>query len=114
VWAEVICGEKRRIKPVRCVCGELIDATGGLVRGAKVTVIKDGTALAIMKTAGDGRFTFDELKSGRYELKAQLDGFETFQSPIEPVNPAKKNRRGLVIFLKLPYPDNCGSEVVKQ
>jgi hypothetical protein len=57
---------------------------------------------------------FGELKSGRYELSAQFDGFETFRSPIVVANSGKKSRRGLIIVLVLTYPDNCGSYVMKQ
>jgi hypothetical protein len=110
--AEVICGKVRPLKPVRCVCGKLIDPTGGPVSGAKVTVIKDGIDLATKETDDHGNFIFDELKSGRYELSAHLPGLLPFRSPIVVAIPAKECKRGLVIMLVLSYPDNCGSYVV--
>ena len=112
--AEVICGKARPLKPVRCVCGKLIDLSGEPVSGATVKVVKDGTDLATVKTAGDGEFIFGELKSGSYELNAHVEGLIPFRSPIVVANPAKKCRRGLVIVLVLLYPDNCGSYVMKQ
>lgn len=110
--AEVICEKVRPLKPVRCVCGELIDQSGGPVSGATVKVVKGGTGLASVKTAADGKFMFGELKSGSYELSAQLDGFLPFRAPIVVASPAKQCKRGLLIMLVLPYPDNCGSYVV--
>jgi hypothetical protein len=110
--AEVICGKVRPIKPVRCVCGKLIDPTGGPVSGATVTVIKDGIELATKETDDRGNFIFDELKSGSYELSAHLVGLLPFRSPIVVANAAKKCKRGLLIVLVLSYPDNCGSYVV--
>ncbi len=65
-----------------------------------------------MKTASDGTFIFDELKSGSYEISAHLDGFLSFRSQIVVANPAKQCKRGLLIMLVLHYPDNCGSYVV--
>jgi hypothetical protein len=111
--AEVICGKVRPLKQVRCVCGRLIDPSGGPVSGATVKVAKDGIDLATAKTAADGTFSFGELKSGGYELIARTDGFVPFRSPIVVKNPAKKCGRGLVIVLVLFYPDNCGSYVMK-
>jgi hypothetical protein len=110
--AEVICEKERPLKPVRCVCGKLIDPAGGPVSGATVRVVKDGKDLAIVNTSGDGTFIFGELKYGRYELNAQADGLRQFRSSIVVANPAKQCERGLLIMLEVGYPDNCGSYVV--
>jgi len=112
--AEVICGKTRPLRPVHCVCGKLIDPTGGPVSGATVKVVKDGTGLATMKTGSDGKFIFGELKPGSYELNAEVGYLRPFRSPIVVANPAKKCRRGLVIMLVVFYPDNCGSYVMKR
>jgi hypothetical protein len=112
--AEVICGKVPPLKPVRCVCGKLIDQSGGPVSGATVKIIKDKADLATVKTGVDGKFFFGELKAGSYELEANFDGFKTFRSPIVLVGPAKKCKRGLIIVLVLYYPDNCGSYVMKR
>ncbi len=107
----MICAKVRPLKPVRCVCGKLIDPTGGPVSGVTVTVIKDGIDLATKETDDHGNFIFDELKSGSYELSAHQLGFLPFRSPIVVANPAKRCKRGLFIMLVLSYPDNCGSYV---
>jgi hypothetical protein len=110
--ATVICGKVRPLKPVRCVCGELIDPTGDPIAGVTVKVIKDGRDLATKETDGHGNFIFGELKSGSYELSAQLEGFMPFRSQIVVASPVKQCTRGLSIMLVLGYPDNCGSYVV--
>jgi hypothetical protein len=111
--AEAICDKVRPIKPLSCVCGKLTDQAGDPVLGATVKVIKDGINLATVKTDGSGNFSFDELKSGSYELDARLEGLEPFHSKIVVANPTKRCKRGLVILLVLSYPDNCGSQVMK-
>jgi Carboxypeptidase regulatory-like domain len=111
--AEVFCGKVRRLKPVQCVCGKIMDPTGGPLSGVTVTVIKDGIDVATLETDGTGSFVFGELKSGNYELSAHLDGFFLpFRSAVVVANSTKPCRRGLVIMLVGPYPDNCGSYVV--
>jgi hypothetical protein len=110
--AEVICEKVRPLKPVRCICGELIGPDGGPISGAMVKVVKDGTDIAIVKTGADGKFMLGELKSGNYELDADFDGLLPFRSPVVLANPEKRCNRGLFIALVLSYPDNCGSRVI--
>lgn len=110
--AEVICGKVRAFKPARCVCGKVIDPSGGPVSGVTVKVAKDGN-LAAVRTADDGTFILDQLKPGGYELSASLGGLVPFRSRIVVANPAKRGRRGLVIMLVSSYPDNCGNCVMK-
>ena len=54
--AEAVCGKQRPLKPVRCVCGKLIDQSGGPVSGALVKVNRDGTEVATETTGLDGKF----------------------------------------------------------
>jgi hypothetical protein len=112
-WAEAICGKERPLKPVRCVCGKLIDQSGGPVSGGLVRLNQNGAPFATVSSDADGRFLFRELKPGRYELAGEFNGFRPFQSPITVTKPVNKCRRELVIVMVLPYPDNCGSYVMK-
>ena len=112
--AEVICGKEHPLKPVHCVCGKLVDQSGGLVSGALVRVNRNGAAVATGTTDADGKFLFRELKSGNYELTADSDGLRPFRSQIVVKKPKKKCRHALVIVMVLSYPDNCGSYVMKR
>jgi hypothetical protein len=114
LWAQVSCNKEPPLKPVRCVCGELIDQSGAPVSAATVKVIKDGKDIQTMRTAADGKFVFAGLKSGSYELNARADGLTIFRSPIVVENPTKKCTHRLVIVLVTGYPDNCGSYVMKR
>jgi hypothetical protein len=108
--AEVICGKERPLKPVHCVCGKLIDQTGGPVSGALVRLNREGVEFATVSTDAEGKFLFRDLRSDKYELAAHFDGFEQFRSPIVLTKPAKKCRQEIIVMV-LPYPDNCGSYV---
>jgi hypothetical protein len=110
--AEVICGPIRPLKPVRCLCGNMIDQTGGPAADITVKVIKDGENIATTKTTTDGTFTFGELPAGKYELRAE--GFEPIRSLIVVARPTNRCGHRLRIELVLGYPDNCGSFVIRQ
>jgi len=111
--AEVICGKERPLKPVRCICGKIVNPLLEPLSDALVRVIQDGTDIATLKTGEDGKFQFPELKSGRYELAARFDGFLPFRSPIIVKNAARRCRRQLVIVLEVGG-ENCGSYLLKR
>jgi Carboxypeptidase regulatory-like domain len=112
--ADVICGTPRPLKPVRCICGKLLNPISEPVSGALVTVVQNGEEVAAVESGDDGKFQFPELKSGTYELAVTSDGFRPFHSAITARGPAKRCGRGLVIVLELGYPDNCGSYVLRR
>lgn len=109
-----ICREVH-LKPLHCVCGTVINALGEPVARARVTILRDGTGRAAVKTGEDGKFSFDELKAGNYEVQVQAEGFRSFQFPIAVVKPDSKCKRGLEIGLTTGYPENCtGVRLVKR
>jgi hypothetical protein len=75
--ADVRC-EPLHLKPLRCVRGKVIDVTGE-----------------------DGRFSFDGLVAGQYDLHAAAFGFALFRFPIVLQNPKTKCNRALEITLAL-------------
>lgn len=98
--AEVRCGPIRALKPVRCLCGGMIDQTGGPAADITVKVTKHGENVATTKTSGDGRFTFRELPAGKYELDAE--GFEPIRSPIVVVRLTNSAAMKCVLSLCCP------------
>jgi len=112
--AEVTCPKQLRIKPVRCVCGRLTDPTGAPVSGVVVRVLKAGAGVASVNSDGDGKFIFEGLEPGNYELSAQLAGYLAFRTQIVVAKPEKKCKRKLAILLEIGGLENCGSLVTKQ
>lgn len=112
--AEVICGKPLHIKPLRCVCGRLTDATGGPVSDVTVAVLRDGVEVAHLTTGPDGKFTFGELDSGTYDLNATAYGFRTLRTSIRVAKPDTRCRRRLEIYLDTGGLESCGSRVTKQ
>jgi len=107
---EVLCKEIR-LKPLRGVCGKVIDQAGEPVAHATVTVLKDGAQLATAQTGEDGRFSVEGLKAGSYEIQAQATGFPGFRFPVVVEKPGKICKRALEILLQVGRLENCGGTV---
>ena len=61
------------------ISGEVTDATGALVAGAKVTLTNtDTNAVRTAQTADDGTYTFPALPVGPYKLEVSKEGFQSF------------------------------------
>jgi outer membrane receptor protein involved in Fe transport len=61
------------------VIGTVVDPSGAVVPGATVTIVQEGTGLAVTATSSaDGTFSVPQLPPGRYELTVELDGFRKF------------------------------------
>lgn len=58
------------------IVGQVMDATGAAIPGAKVTIANQATGLERSgKTDNDGRFNFPQLEPGTYLVKAEAQGF---------------------------------------
>ncbi len=61
------------------VIGTVVDPSGAVVPAATVTIVQQGTGLAVIATSSaDGTFSLPQLPPGRYELTVELDGFRKF------------------------------------
>jgi vitamin B12 transporter len=59
------------------IAGVVFDPLGGALPGAKVSLLRDGTALAKTQTDTQGRFSFERLVEGRYQVAVEAEGFTT-------------------------------------
>src|SRR5262245_825920 len=60
------------------ISGTITDTQGGVLPGVSLTVTNAETGVARSAvTEGDGRYRFGGLQPGRYDLKAELQGFGT-------------------------------------
>jgi len=112
--AEVICFEQMRLKPLHCVCGKFTDMLNEPVAAVTVIAFRDGKEVARTTSGQDGRFRFEVLKPGSYELRADPLGYREFRCPIVVSTPGTKCKRRLTIFLDASGLESCGSRVVKQ
>src|ERR1700730_18767439 len=87
------------IKPIRHVCGIVTNRLGEPIQNAKVTILKEATELASAQTSEDGKFSFEQLESGNYNIRVQADHYNPTQSPIVLVKPAMKCKQALEVVL---------------
>jgi outer membrane receptor protein involved in Fe transport len=61
--------------------GTVTDPSGGVLAGANVSLINQGTGTSISKTTGaTGEFVFDFLQVGTYRLRIEGSGFKVLQT----------------------------------
>jgi Carboxypeptidase regulatory-like domain len=87
------------LKPVHHVCGVVIDPSGGPVSNARVAILNGGREVASLQTGEDGKFSFDQLSAGHYDIQVGATGFVTALSSIVLVKPAPKSNRALQVHL---------------
>ncbi len=60
--------------------GQVTDASGAVVRSAKVTVVNDATALTqTTQSASDGKYAFPVLPVGRYSIEVTYPNFRPYK-----------------------------------
>jgi Carboxypeptidase regulatory-like domain len=110
--SEVICSQKP-VKPIQRICGIVIDQSGAPVAHVKVTMLKGETELVAVETGDDGKFSFDGLNAGSYDVQAQEKGFHTFRFPIVLVKPGERCKRALEVELIVGGEACSGVRLVK-
>ncbi len=62
------------------ISGTVKDTSGGVIPGAKVTIINEDTGLSISTTSGSaGEYVFSPVKTGHYSVSAEIKSFQRVQ-----------------------------------
>ena len=93
VFSATLCGQVTQVALTQAastqtsgsgssISGSVADTTGALIPGATVTLLTPGdkTALATTRSDAEGRFTFDDLRLGEYEIIVTGPGFAPYTS----------------------------------
>jgi hypothetical protein len=99
------------LKPIHQAVGVVIDPSGEPIPNAKVAVLKDGREIVAMQTAKDGKFSFDRLEAGHYDIQVDAIGFKSAYSSIVVVKPTLKGKQALQVLLDVGMGCSIISEV---
>jgi hypothetical protein len=86
------------IKPIQCVRGGVVDRSGR-ISNARVTILRGKTEIVSVRTDADGRFSFEHLEPGDYEIQVEANSFNTPRSSIVVVASTSKCKRALQVVL---------------
>jgi hypothetical protein len=95
---EAVC-KPQKVKKLSRLCAVVIDQSGAPVAGVQLLVFDGEKKIAEGITASGGRFSFDSLKPGSYQVKVHGNGFQDDAFPIVVTNSAKKCNRSVQILL---------------
>jgi hypothetical protein len=74
VPSSTTCVGQEPLKPVHRICGVVFFPSGDRIHNANVSVLEGDKEIAIQKTDDNGKFSFDQLRPGNYELRIRVDG----------------------------------------
>ncbi|WP_348261638.1 carboxypeptidase-like regulatory domain-containing protein [Telmatobacter sp. DSM 110680] len=95
---------------VRHVAGIVVDSTGQAIPSVKIAISRRGESVATATTDASGRFRFDSLKQGDYELAATAVGFQSAHYKVLLNHPSLHWGRSLQIELAIGLP-HCGGDI---
>src|SRR6266404_1464804 len=82
------------LKPIHRICGVVFFPSGDRVHNAKVTVLQGGKEIAVQETRDEGKFSFEHVKAGNYEIQVRVNGVPgVASSQVVLVYPESRTKR---------------------
>src|SRR5690348_13303576 len=94
------------LKPVQRICGVVFFPSGDRVANAKVTVLQAGKEIVTQNTDKDGKFSFNHLEAGNYELRVHVEAVPVAATGVVLVHPEAKPKREIAVSM---MPQGCSS-----
>jgi uncharacterized protein (DUF2141 family) len=101
VSAATTCVEMPPLKPLHRICGVVFFPSGDRIANAKVLVLQAGKVIALQQTSDDGKFSFDQLKAGNYELRVRVEGGGVAATQVVLVNSKAKCKQEVAVNMSL-------------
>ena len=95
-----------KLPSLRNVQGVVVDREGAPIPNAKVKILKDGKEILATATGSNGKFAFQRIDPGKYEINVEAENFGAFSFSIIVAKPnslwKKTLRVQLVLGLECP------------
>jgi uncharacterized protein (DUF2141 family) len=95
---EAVC-KPQKVKKVSQLCVAVSDQSGAADSNVHLRVFDADKQIAEGVTGSDGKFSFEDLKAGSYQVKVHADGFQDDVFPIVVTSTGKKCKRAVQILL---------------
>jgi hypothetical protein len=100
-FSATTCIEVPLRKPIHKICGFVYFPSGDRITNAEVTVLQAGNEIAAQQTSKDGKFSFEELRPGKYEIRVRVEHFVDAHSQVVLVNPKAQPKEELAVLISL-------------
>lgn len=109
VPSSTTCVGTEPLKPLHRLCGVVFFPSGNRIANATVSVLEEAKEIAVKKTDGDGKFSFDQVKAGHYELRIRVDGVPGIAgTKVVLTRPNTKSKQEIAVNIFLGIA-NCSS-----
>ena len=95
---------------VNRVCGVIVDPDHRPIPNVNVSVLKDGTPFKTATTDSAGEFDLDAIRPGKYELDAEIAGFDHARYELTVSKPSNTCKRALEIEMAVGAV-HCGGDI---
>jgi hypothetical protein len=90
------------LKPIHRICGVVFFPSGDRVHNAKATVLQGGKEIAVQETRDEGKFSFEQVKAGNYEIQVRVNGVPGVASTqVVLVYPESRTKREIAVNLSV-------------
>lgn len=95
------------LEPIHRICGVVFVPSGDRISNAEVSVLQGDKEIAEQRSDKDGKFSFEGLKAGNYEIRVRVEHFGTAFSRIVLTRPEAETKRELAV--KMSLSGSCSS-----
>jgi hypothetical protein len=95
------CIDLPPLKPVHRICGVVFFSNSDRIAKAKVTVLQATKEIATEETDNDGKFSFDRLEAGKYEIRVHVEPLRVATTQVVLVHPKDKTSQEIAVNISL-------------
>lgn len=107
--AATTCVGMPPLKTLHRVCGVVFFASGDRIANANVSVLEGDKEIAVQETDDHGKFSFDQLKPGNYELRIRVHGIPGIAGTrVVLARPNAKSKKEIAVNISVTVA-NCSS-----